>query len=136
MSGRPLALALLLSLSLLPTACSSSTGPSAPNIKGTWAGSVFKNSVNLTISTESGGTVSGTIMVTGATTVGGDPFNGQLDSATRQLTWTMNVGCQAWSGTLDVSSNGSQMSGPASVDESTCNPPAALEQSTMSLNKQ
>lgn len=104
MSGKPPALALPSSVALHPTACSGSPGPSGPNTKGTSAGSVFDNSVHLTIAAESAGTVSGTIIVTGATTVGGNPFNGPLGASTRQLTWTMNPGggfctgrpCRMW----------------------------------------
>ena len=81
---------------------------------------------------QSGTTVSGNLTIAG---VLNQTFAGTFHDNTRRLAWSAQDGCEDWSGTFTVDSEGSEMSGPVLADYSGCTPPRSNDSGTISLSK-
>ena len=109
--------ALMPGLMLLASACS--TGPERLDLTGTWEGTtLLTDPFMATLSiVQSGATLTGNLTI--AELLDG-PFVGAVNETTRVLTWNVFSGCEQWSGTFDVNSDGTEMAGPVLNDVSAC----------------
>jgi hypothetical protein len=127
-------LALLAMVAVLGSACGDSTGPNELALAGAWQGTAllpgaFATGMELT---QSGNTIAGTLEILG---VLDEAFVGTLNPTLRTVAWQVFSGCELWSGTFTMSSDGSQMSGPIQSDLSSC-PSGTDSNGTVSVTKQ
>ena len=120
----------LVTAAVLLAACAGTPGPGDAgypyNVDGTYAGSFTVEgqafSANLQVTTESGGTVSGTFEVTQPIRLSG-VLEGTLmgDQLTMTISYSDNpmTGCTAGtvSGTTTVTDNGQSITGPMTIDD-------------------
>lgn len=119
MARRSLAALAIAVLVAFGGACSDN-GPGGVSVAGSWSGvtsfaSGFSTSMSLT---QSGTAVGGTMTVSGAFI--GNAFTGTLNAANRTVEWEVLRGCEVWGGTLTISADQSEMTGPVLVDTSGC----------------
>lgn len=116
------------------TAHGCSTGPQVLELSGTWTGTaLLPDPYPTTLAlTQSGNTIAGTIEIVGILE---RAFVGTLDEGARTIDWAVFDGCEEWSGTFSVDSDGTEMSGPVLNDLSDC-PSGADSSGTISVTKQ
>jgi len=123
--------ALFIVLALFAPACG--TGPEDLSIAGTWQGTALVPTAvtaNLSL-TQSGNTIGGTIQIEGFLN---EAFVGTLNDVARTIVWLLFAGCEEWSGTFTVTSDGSEMSGPVLGDFSRCSSGSDVD-GTVSVSK-
>ena len=99
-------------------------GPdSITDVSGSWQGiSVFTRGVASSMNLQQvGSSVTGTIFIAGsALKTGTDPVDGEIDAFGR-FVWTARpAGCTFYSGTLTLSSDGLELTGPITSDGLAC----------------
>lgn len=109
------------------------TGIDAIELAGTWTGTaLLPNAYTTTLQlTQSGSTIGGTISIAG---VLNQPLAATLNDAARTLDWTAYDGCEEWSGTFTVASDGASMSGPVLNDLTGC-PSGSNSSGTISVSR-
>lgn len=120
-------------------ACDNPAGPSgagATTVAGTWFGSaVLGNgfSARMTLQ-QSGTTVNGTMSIAGQYV--DRPLTGTYASNGRALAWSVNDGCERWSGQLTLDAAGSRLSGTLMRDGRGCVPQIPDASGTLTFDKQ
>ncbi|MGD2047303.1 MAG: hypothetical protein PVH96_13900 [Gemmatimonadota bacterium] len=121
-------------LSGLLAAAACGTGPDRVDLGGTWHGTtLLPNAYSTTFTViQSGTTISGNVSIVG---VLNETFVGTFHEHTLTVAWAAQNGCEDWSGTFAVDSEGSEMSGPVVADYSGCSPARNDDSGTISLSK-
>ena len=96
------------------------TGPQGMNVAGRWTGSAIQpNGYSATVNLQQAGTaVSGDLTIAGS--MRDQPLIGTLDARSRTVAWTVADGCEVWGGTLALSADDTELSGPLVIDRSGC----------------
>lgn len=110
--------ALVLALLAAASGCDTST-PDAPDVAGRWTGSAvlpngFTASASLSQADE---TVGGTLRISGVFSE--TDLSGEIDALGR-LAWTLQSGCERWSGILTLDASGDRMEGSINLDAGSC----------------
>lgn len=101
--------------------CDSITGSGGINIAGSWSGvASFPSGFSTSMTLQQNGTAISGQMRTTAGFAGGLPIIGDLNSDDRTFTWSVGRTCETWSGTLTISDDENEMTGPILVDRSGC----------------
>ena len=129
-----LSLASALAMVLLSVVQGCSTGPEDLDLAGTWTGTTSlpdDHATTLELA-RAGVTIAGTMEISGLMN---QAFVGTLDEGRRAIDWALDVGCEAWSGSLDINSDSDRLSGPVMRDASACTSGTDLA-GTMAVSKQ
>lgn len=122
MSNRPIAarLVVILGLTVAMGACDDTTGPGEQGLQGAWSGTAaLPNGFTASMDLQQTGTaISGEMSIAGS--FRDRPITGTHSSSNRTFIWTVADGCDRWSGTLNISADGSEMDGPIVLDRSGC----------------
>ena len=110
--------ALLLAL-LAGTSGCDLTASDTPDLAGSWVGSAllpngFTASATLS---QAGATVGGTLRISGV--FAPTDLSGDIDDLGR-LSWTLQSGCERWSGTLSIDEAEDRMEGSINLDAGSC----------------
>ena len=95
------------------------TASDTPDLAGLWTGSAllpngFSASADLS---QSGTTVGGTLRISGV--FNPTDFSGDIDDLGR-LSWTLQSGCERWSGMLSLDESEDRMEGSINLDAGSC----------------
>ena len=128
-----------LAAALVATGCSDVGGPDdqtnrAANVAGSWSGSTIFGSNGFTTSVslqQRDRAVTGEMTIAGA--FRDALLVGEIDEFSR-FNWSVNRGCEVWSGVMTIEANQVEMAGPVLVDGSRC-PVVTTESATMRLDR-
>jgi hypothetical protein len=125
----------------LAVAAGCSNNPAGPSgggttVAGTWSGSaLLPNGFSTRMTLQQTNTA-----VTGTMTLSGSYVDqlltGTYAPSTRTFNWSVNDGCERWSGQLTLDAAGSRLSGTIAMDGRGCVPQIADASGTLTFDKQ